>query len=101
MQVESEKELSKVQQWFFVVRDYAVIFSVRSWPIEILEHIPHAARAFRPGYTQIPWVVPSWEEVCCVLNIVSLRRTALLQVLEEERLVDDLSVFVQKCNAFQ
>ena len=94
MQVESEKELSKVQQWFFVVRDYAVIFSVRSWPIEILGHIPHAARAFRPGYTRLPWVVPSWEEVCCVLNIVGLSRIALLQVLEEERLVCGLSVFV-------
>ena len=94
MQVESQKYLSKVQQWSFVVRDYAVIFSVRSWPIEILEHIPHAARAFRPGFTQLPWVVPRWEEVCCALNIVGLGRIALLQVLEEERLVCGLSVFV-------
>ena len=94
MQVESEKELSKVQQWFFVVRDYAVIFSIRSWPIEILVTIPHAARAFRPGYTRLPWVVPSWEEVCCVLNIVGLRRIALLQGREDEHLVWGLSVFV-------
>ena len=74
MQVESEKELSKVQQWFFVVRDYAVKFSVRSWLFGILEYIPHAARAVRPSYTRLPWVVPRWEEVCCVRNIVGLRK---------------------------
>ena len=101
MQVESEKELSKLQQWFFVVRDYTAIFSFSSWPIEILEHIPHAARAFRPGYTRLPWVVPSWEEVCSMVNIVGLRRIALLEVLEEEHLVCGLSVFGQEYNWFQ
>ena len=69
--------MSKVQQWFFVVRDFAAKFSVKSWPIEILEYIPHAARAVRPGYTRRPWVVPRWEEVSCVRNIVGLRREML------------------------
>ena len=32
-----------------MVRDYAVIFSDRSWPIEMLEHIPHAAASLSAG----------------------------------------------------
>ena len=49
MQVESGEELSKIQQWIFVVQDYKLDISIRYYKIEMFKSIPHAARAVRPG----------------------------------------------------